>query len=121
MQLALDPALAHGGPEQQRMLSTIRRLSAIVESSADAIIGITLDGVITNWNSAAAKIYGYTAEEVLGHSLSMLVPPDRADELLGILGRLKRGKRIEGLETVRRRKGGKPIWVSLSAAPIEDA
>ncbi|OAI41639.1 hypothetical protein AYO40_02800 [Planctomycetaceae bacterium SCGC AG-212-D15] len=103
------------------MLATIVRLAAIVESSADAIIGITLDGAITSWNAAATKIYGYAAEEIVGRSLTLLVPPDRVDELLGILGRLKRGRRIEGLETVRQRKDGKPIWVSLSAAPIVDA
>src|ERR1700687_1869811 len=112
MQLVPDPTPTDGGPEHQKMLSTILRLAAIGASSADAIIGITLDAVITNWNSAAAKIYGYAAAEVIGHSLTMLAPPDRVDELLGILGRLKRGKRIEGLETVRRRKDGKPIWVS---------
>jgi two-component system cell cycle sensor histidine kinase/response regulator CckA len=121
MQPVLHSAPTDRDPEYQRMLNTNLRLTAMVESSPDAIIGITLDGVITSWNSAAAKIYGYTAEEAMGRSLTMLAPPDRLDELLGILGRLKRGKRIEGLETVRRRKDGKAIWVSLSAAPIADA
>jgi two-component system, cell cycle sensor histidine kinase and response regulator CckA len=121
MQIALHPAPPDGDPEHQRMLSSIRRFAAIVESSTDGIIGITLDGIITTWNSAAARIYGYAAAEAIGRSLTLLAPPDRVDELLGILARLQRGKRIEGLETVRLRKDGKPIWVSLSAAPFADA
>jgi PAS domain S-box-containing protein len=115
-----QPAANESDPERQRMLETILRLTAIVEASPDATIEITLDGIITHWNPAAVKIYGYAAKEIIGRSLTLLAPTDRVDETLGILGRLRRGKRIQGLETVRQRKDGKPIWVSLSAAPITD-
>ena len=96
------------------------RLAAIVESSADAIIGKTLDGTITSWNAGAAHIYGYTAAEVVGSNVSVLIPPDHAGELAPILDRLRRGERIEHFETKRRCKDGRVIDVSVCISPIRD-
>jgi PAS domain S-box-containing protein len=97
------------------------RLAAIVDSSDDVIIGKTLDGIITSWNPGAARLYGYAADEVVGRPISVIIPPDRPDELPSILQRLRRGERIEHFETVRMRKDGTPVDVSISIAPIRDA
>jgi PAS domain S-box-containing protein/excisionase family DNA binding protein len=97
-----------------------RRLAAIVESSDDAIFGKTLDAIITSWNAAAERMYGYTAEEAIGRSVAMLVPPDRAD-LPTIMARLRRGERIAGYETERVRKDGVRLSVSLTISPIRAA
>jgi PAS domain S-box-containing protein len=97
-----------------------RRLAAIVESSGDAIIGKTLDGTITSWNAGAERLYGYTAAEVLGRPISMLIHPDRPDELPMILQRLSRGESIEHYETTRVAKGGGERHVSLTISPIRD-
>ena len=97
------------------------RLAAIVQSSTDAIIGKTLDGVITSWNVGAQDVYGYTAEEIIGHNIAELVPPDRADELAEILARLRRGERVSHFETKRVRKDGTVGDVSVSVSPILDA
>ncbi len=96
------------------------RLAAIVESSDDAIIGKTLDGVITTWNAGATRMYGYTADEMIGASISRLLPPDRADELEHILARLRAGGRIDHYETKRVRKDGAVIDVSVSVSPVQD-
>ncbi|HLL73915.1 MAG TPA: PAS domain S-box protein [Pyrinomonadaceae bacterium] len=93
-------------------------LAAIVESSDDVIIGKTLEGTIMSWNKAAERTYGYTAEEVVGRSVSILFPPDRPDELPQIMGRLRRGERIDHYETERVTKGGERIIVSLTISPI---
>lgn len=106
--------------ERRRAEETRARLAAIVESSADAIFAKTLDGIITSWNPAAARLYGYTAEEIIGQSVSRLVPPDRAAELAEIMARLQRGERIENLETQRIAKDGRRIAVSLSISPVRD-
>lgn len=95
-------------------------LSAIIESSDDAIVGTALDGSILSWNLAAAHLYGYTAEEILGRSISVLTPPDREDELPTLLARLAAGERIEHYETVRQRKDGSVVDVSVSVSPIPD-
>jgi PAS domain S-box-containing protein len=97
-----------------------RQLAAIVECSDDAIIGKTLDGVIESWNAGAQRIYGYTAAEILGRPVSVLVPPDRSDEVPRILARLRRGERIDHYETERVRKDGARIEVSLTVSPIRD-
>jgi PAS domain S-box-containing protein len=96
------------------------RLVLIVESSVDAIIGKTLEGTITSWNRGAEAIYGYSAREVIGENISILAPPEYPDEIPRILERLKRGERIERLETKRRRKDGRLIEVSLTISPITD-
>jgi two-component system cell cycle sensor histidine kinase/response regulator CckA len=97
------------------------RLAAIVESSDDAIIGKTLDGIITSWNPGAARMYGYSAQEMVGHSVSRLFPPGQVSELAPILDRLRRGERIDHFETNRVRKDGTVIEVSVSISPIRDA
>ena len=94
------------------------RLAAIVEDSEDAILGYTLDGVITDWNQAATRLYGYSAEEAIGSSPSMLAPPSRSGELAKILHAVAAGRRIRQFETVRRKKDGSLIDVSFSISPI---
>jgi PAS domain S-box-containing protein len=96
------------------------QLAAIVESSDDAIIGLTLDGMVTSWNRGAEKTYGYRENEIVGMPFSLLVPPGREDELPQILGRIKGGEHIERYETVRRRKDGGDIHMSLIISPIRD-
>jgi diguanylate cyclase (GGDEF)-like protein/PAS domain S-box-containing protein len=93
-------------------------LAAIVESSEDAIVGQDLDGTIVSWNRGAERLYGYRATEVVGRPISVLVPEDRSGELEQILGRIRRGERIENLETVRKDRNGHWIAVSLSMSPV---
>lgn len=98
-----------------------RRLAAIVESSEDAIVGKTLDGIINAWNPAAERLYGYTAAEVVGRPISTLMPEDRRNEMAEILGRIRRGERVEHFETTRLTKAGERVEVSMSVSPIKDA
>ena len=107
--------------ETRRAAEVHLRLSAIVESSDDAIISKTLDGIIVSWNKGAERIYGYTAEEVIGKPLSILIPPDHPDELPEIMEQLKRGERIEHFETKRLRKDGSQVDVSLTISPVKRA
>jgi two-component system cell cycle sensor histidine kinase/response regulator CckA len=107
--------------DRQRMEQTVRWLAAIVESSDDAIVGKTLDGIITTWNPGATRLYGWSAAEALGQSITMLAPPDRREEVLGILDQLRRGQHIEPFETVRLRKDGKAIAVALTISVVRDA
>lgn len=93
-------------------------LSAIIESADDAIITKTLDGIITSWNKGAERIFGYTADEVIGKSVTILIPERQLDEEPAILARLRAGDRIEHYETVRIRKDGRPIDISLTVSPI---
>jgi PAS domain S-box-containing protein len=97
------------------------RLAAIVDGSDDAIIGKNLSGIVTNWNTGAQRLFGYTAEEMIGQSILILLPDERKDEEQEILGRLQRGERVEHFETIRVRKDGRPIHVSLSISPIHDS
>jgi two-component system, LuxR family, sensor kinase FixL len=96
------------------------QLASIVESSEDAIIGTTLDGIVMSWNQAAVRIFGYRAEEMLGRPISILAVPSRADEMPRMLERIKAGERIAHYETERRRKDGRIIPVSLTVSPIRD-
>jgi len=100
--------------------SQLAQLGGIVESSHDAIIGKTLDGVITSWNSGAARLYGYSAQEVVGRPITIIIPPDHVPELTLLLDRVKQGERIEPFETLRVRKDGALLHVSLLFSPIHD-
>src|SRR5271169_1367460 len=88
-------------------------MAAIVESSEDAIVSKTLGGLVTSWNKAAERIFGYTADEMVGQPISILAPPGRADEMRPILDSIGRGERIDRFETERRRKDGRIIFISL--------
>jgi two-component system, chemotaxis family, CheB/CheR fusion protein len=106
--------------EHHRAERVSRHLAAIVESSDDAIISKDLDGVIASFNSGAEKLFGYFAEEVIGKPITILIPADRQDEEVGILARIRRGERIDHFETVRQRKDGGLINISLTISPITD-
>jgi PAS domain S-box-containing protein len=108
-------------PDDDQTVQAAARLAAIVESSGDAIIGKTLDAIITDWNAGAEHMYGYTAEEVIGKPLAILVPPDRSEELATLMERLRRGERITHFETERVCKDGRRLHVSLSISPIRDS
>jgi PAS domain S-box-containing protein len=96
-------------------------LASIIDSSDDAIIGKTLDAVITSWNKGAQRIYGYTADEVIGRPISILIPPERPDELPAIMEKLRRGERIEHYQTERVRKDGARLSISVTISPILDS
>jgi PAS domain S-box-containing protein len=98
-----------------------QQLAAIVASSDDAIISKDLDGVIATWNRGAEKLFGYTAAEAIGQPITILFPADRIDEEASILARIRSGERIEHYETVRRRKDGQRVQISLTVSPILDA
>ncbi|MDI3565405.1 PAS domain S-box protein [Bradyrhizobium sp. Arg816] len=101
-------------------LSAAQRVASIVESSHDAIVSKDLDGTIRSWNGGAQRIFGYLAEEVIGKPITILIPPDRHNEETAILERLRRGERIDSYETVRRRKDGSPVDISLTVSPLRD-
>ncbi|MDX6237218.1 MAG: hypothetical protein QOG10_2033 [Kribbellaceae bacterium] len=96
-------------------------LASIVDSFDDAIVGRTLDGIITTWNAAAERMYGYSAAQIVGHSITELIPDDRSDEMTGLLERIRRCERVEFYETTRRTKDGSTILVSLTVSPILDS
>ena len=114
-------AVARDISERRQAQAVQALLSSIVESSEDAIVGRTLEGRIISWNPAAERLYGYRAEEAIGRSISLIVPPERRDELPGILVRLHHGQRISNFETACLTKGGRRIDVSLTISPIRDA
>jgi PAS domain S-box-containing protein len=97
------------------------RLAAIVTSSDDAIVSKNLDGIIQSWNASAERLFGYTAEEAIGRSIRLIVPPDRQGEEDEILSRIRRGERVDHLDTVRLRKDGTLIPISVTISPISDA
>lgn len=96
------------------------RLASIVESSDDAIISKNLDGTIVSWNQGAERLFGYTADEAIGRSVTMLIPSDRLNEEPGIIARIRKGERVDHYETIRRRKDGSLIDISLTISPIRD-
>jgi PAS domain S-box-containing protein len=104
--------------ERKRAEETNAKLAAIVESSGDAIVSKDLDGIITSWNRGAERVFGYTAQEAVGQPVTMLMPPERADEEPGILARIRRGEKIDHYETIRRRKDGTLLTISLTVSPI---
>src|SRR6266849_6182888 len=103
--------------ERKQVRAATSQLASIVESADDAIIGMTLDGIILSWNQSAERIFGYSAEEVKGRPISILIPPEHSDEVPRILERVKRGERVEHYETVRRGKDGTLISVSMTISP----
>lgn len=107
--------------EQKQVAEKSARLAAIITSSDDAIISKTLESVVTTWNNAAERMFGYTADEMTGESIYKLIPPDRLEEEPMILGRLKSGERVEHFETKRQTKDGRLIDVSLTISPIKDS
>jgi len=107
--------------ERNRQEASLARLAAIVESSEDAIISKTLDGIVTSWNRGAERIFGYTAEEIIGKPVTVLIPLGRLNDEPVIIERLKRGERVEHYETLRMKKDGTFLDVSLTISPINDA
>jgi PAS domain S-box-containing protein len=96
-------------------------LAAIVASSDDAIISKNLDGIITSWNKSAERIFGYSVEEAIGQHITLIIPPERLSEESDILARIRRGERVDHFETVRRRKDGSTVVVSLTISPVRDS
>ena len=110
-----------------RLMATVRKRAeealssaAIVDSSEDAIVSKTLEGIITNWNASAERLFGYTASEAIGQHISLIIPFDRRDEETVIIKRIKKGERIEHFDTVRMGKDKKPIEISLTISPVRD-
>src|SRR5690349_5098990 len=93
-------------------------LAFIVDSSDDAITAKTTNGILTSWNRGAERIYGYTADEIIGKPVALLTPPGRPDDMAAILARIRNGEQVEHYETTRVRKDGKTIAVSLTVSPI---
>jgi two-component system cell cycle sensor histidine kinase/response regulator CckA len=107
--------------DRRRTEEDLRRLASIVVCSDDAIVGKTLEGIITSWNAGAERMYGYPAKEAIGKSVSMLAPIDRPDEIPEILERLKRGEIVDHFETLRVRKNGEVFATEITVSPIRDA
>ena len=107
--------------ERRQQLETQARLAAIVESSQDAIISKSLDGTIRSWNHEAERLFGYTAEEAIGQTISLIIPRERDDEEREIMRRLRRGERVEHFETVRVAKDGRRVELSITISPVRDA
>jgi two-component system sensor histidine kinase UhpB len=117
---ALGMVITDLSEQKRRHVEETRlQLAAIVDSSQDAIIGKSLDAKIVSWNPGAEKIYGYTADEAIGQPISILLPPERAEEWPAIMVRIRRGQKVEHYETKRRRKDGTVIDVSLAVSPIK--
>jgi PAS domain S-box-containing protein len=107
--------------QRKRAEGATALLAAIVNSSDDAIVSKNLDGVITSWNQGAERIFGYSAEEAVGRHITLVIPNDRRDEEVDILARLKRGERVDHFQTVRVRKDGSTLDVSLTISPVRDS
>jgi len=106
---------------RQKADEAIGLLASIVDSSDDAIVSKTLDGVITSWSAGAGRLFGYTTKEAVGQPISMIIPLDRRDEETRILARLSQGERIDHFDTVRRRKDGSTLDISLTISPVRDS
>ena len=107
--------------ERKRAEQATRLLAAIVESSHDAIVSKNLNGVITSWNKGAERLFGYAAEEAVGQNITLIIPPERRDEERTIIEQITRGERVDHFETVRMRKDGSLLDVSLTISPMKDA
>src|SRR3954467_12540364 len=97
------------------------QLATIIATSDDAIVSKDLNGIVQSWNSAAERIFGWTAEEIIGRSITLLIPAERLNEETDILTRIRRGERVDHFETVRVRKDGRRVDVSVTISPIKDA
>ena len=104
--------------ERKQSDMTALRLGAIVESSDDAIVSKDLNGIVTSWNAAAERMFGYTADEMIGQSITRVIPPERLSEETYVLERIRAGLRVEHFETIRHDKWGRPIDISLTVSPI---
>jgi diguanylate cyclase (GGDEF)-like protein/PAS domain S-box-containing protein len=113
-------AVAAAVSERKRAQEALARTAAIVDSSDDAIVGETLEGVIVSWSAGARRLYGYTEHDVVGRSVSILIPPDRPNEMPEILEKIRSGQKVERYGTVRVRSDGRPVVVSLSVSPVKD-
>ena len=113
-------AVARDITEQKRIELEHQLLAAIVSSSEDAIMAKTMDGIITSWNRGAEKLYGYAAAEMLGKTVTLLIPPERPDDFPLIMSRIRNGEGVEQYQTVRQRKDGTRLDISLSVWPIHD-
>ncbi len=111
-----SPSAPHDDPE-----IAAARLAAIVDSSDDAIVSKTIDGVITSWNAGAERMFGYSASEAVGRHITLIIPKDRHAEEEQVLARLRRGERVDHFETVRIRKDGTAIDISLTVSPLRSA
>ncbi|HET9993936.1 MAG TPA: PAS domain S-box protein [Candidatus Acidoferrum sp.] len=111
----------HDINERKQAQRATALLAAIVDSSDDAIVSKNLDGVITSWNKGAERLFGYSAEEAIGQHITLIVPADRQDEEPRIIGHLRRGERVDHFETVRVRKDGTLLDISLTISPVKDA
>jgi PAS domain S-box-containing protein len=100
---------------------TTSLLAAIVDSSDDAIVSKTLEGIITSWNRGAEKVFGYSAAEVIGQPIMLIIPPERHGEEANVLAHIRRGEKIDHFETVRQTKDGRKINISLTVSPVRDA
>jgi PAS domain S-box-containing protein len=112
---------AHGYHGQKQSEQVTSLLASIVDSSDDAIVSKNLNGVITSWNKAAERLFGYTAEEAIGQSITLIIPADRRNEETEFLARLRAGERIDHFDTIRRQKGGGFLDVSLTISPVRDS
>lgn len=107
--------------ERKQAGEALSRLAAIVESSRDAIVSTDLNGIVTSWNAGAERLFGYTTQEALGQAVTLILPQERFDEETDILERVRRGQIVDYDETVRRRKDGSPVAVSVTVSPIRDS
>jgi PAS domain S-box-containing protein len=107
--------------DRKRAERSTALLAAIVDSSDDAIVSKTLDGIITSWNKSAQQMFGYLPEEAVGKHITLIIPRDRWDEEAGIIDRLRRGERVDHFQTIRRRKDGSLVDVSLTISPVKDS
>ena len=118
VEAAARAGMGDGGRAMDR---AAQHYAAIIESSDDAILSKDLDGVILTWNAGAERLFGYTAEEAIGKPVTIIIPADRLEEERAILDKIRRGEGVHSLKTVRRRKDGSVIDISLTVSPIRDA